>query len=272
MKEKTNEKGNKETSEMHGEEHSSGYSDEHGEIAGEKPQKIKIHKLLIIIGSVFVALVVFFAFFVIPHITQKQETTSEENSAQTAKTETAQSDTTNDEILVVNKKHPLSKDYAPGENKEAVEQLTQLIVAGQSSNDAYAKHLTYQWSGFRTYDEQARVYENEVSEMGEENANKYAAKPGYSEHQTGLAFDLITDNNMLYRVDDPAYNYKTDWVAQHASNYGFIVRYRDETESLTGYAGEPWHLRYLGVEVAKMVFESGVTLEEYTGINGGNYE
>ncbi|MDR1447475.1 MAG: M15 family metallopeptidase [Candidatus Ancillula sp.] len=185
--------------------------------------------------------------------------------------ETASTPFFKNNIIVVNKKHPLPQNWAPGENAEAVTHLRQLIAAAQNSGDSHASHIIEQWSGYRSFATQANLYSNYVASSGAQAANTYSAKPGYSEHQTGLAFDLKDSSGNLYRINDPVYDYSTDWVALHAHEYGFIVRYRDEWTPTTGYVGEPWHLRYLGVETATAVRNSGKTLEEFLGVSGGDY-
>jgi D-alanyl-D-alanine carboxypeptidase len=177
-----------------------------------------------------------------------------------------------DGVVIADKKHPLPKGYNPGENPEAVNHLKELIAAGQKSGDQYAKNLTESWSGFRSYTEQMGVFDDYLKEGGEQYATDYSANPGYSEHQTGLAFDLRVTGEVLYRGSRGAdYDYYNDWVAQNAHKFGFIVRYRDKWKDWTGYKGEPWHLRYLGVDLATKVFQSDKSLEEYLTISGGNF-
>ena len=116
-------------------------------------------------------------------------------------------------------------------------------------------------SAFRSYDYQNTLYNNYVSWYGKEQADTFSARAGYSEHQTGLAIDVNT-------IDDSfAYTPEAVWLAQHAHEYGFIIRYPKGKESITGYQYEPWHIRYLGIETATAVYNSGLTLEEYLGID-----
>ena len=115
-------------------------------------------------------------------------------------------------------------------------------------------------SAFRSYEYQTKIYNNYVARDGQQQADTYSARPGHSEHQTGLAFDLNS-------IDDSFANTpESDWVAQHAHEYGFIIRYPADKESVTGFKYEPWHLRYLGVDSATKVYESGLCLEEYLDI------
>ena len=166
-----------------------------------------------------------------------------------------------DEILVVNKHYPLSKDYNPGENPTAKAAFLKLIA--QMQKEGYAVSNTY--SGFRSYGTQAQLYQSYVNREGQAAADRYSARPGYSEHQTGLAFDVIGTDGHL--VEDAS---AAQWLLDHAADYGFVVRYLKGKESVTGYMHEEWHLRYVGKE-AKEIAASGLTLEEYYGFDGGNY-
>jgi D-alanyl-D-alanine carboxypeptidase len=127
------------------------------------------------------------------------------------------------------------------------------------------------WSGFRSFNTQASLYNQYVAQSGQADADTFSARPGYSEHQSGLAFDLKDSSGDLYRIDDKTYNYATDWVAQNAHRFGFIVRYLDAWQSITGYHGEPWHLRYIGLDNATKVFDQNVPLETYLNVSGGDY-
>ena len=165
------------------------------------------------------------------------------------------------EFIIVNKKHPLSASYAPGENPEAQAAFRQLLAAMQ----AVGLDVSSQYSGFRSYETQAGLYESYVARDGQANADRYSARPGYSEHQTGLAFDLMDSSGNL--LQEPS---AVDWLAQHAHEYGFIVRYIEGKEAITGYMTETWHIRFIGQE-ASDIYQSGLTLEEYFGVAGGDY-
>ncbi|MDR0950535.1 MAG: M15 family metallopeptidase [Candidatus Ancillula sp.] len=170
-------------------------------------------------------------------------------------------------VIIANKKHALPDTWNPGEDPTAVRNLHKLISAGQKAGI----DLIDSWSGFRSYDKQVSLYNSYVARDGKKAADTYSARPGYSEHQTGLAFDLLDSSSNLYRGDDSSYNYKTDWVYKNAHKYGFIVRYLAKDQDITGYEAEPWHVRYLGVDLATKVYESGKCLEEYLGVSGGDY-
>lgn len=167
-----------------------------------------------------------------------------------------------DEIVIANKHYPLSASYNPGEDPTAKAQLLRLIADMQ----AQGYPISDQYSGFRSYDTQVGLYQNYVNQDGQAAADRYSARPGYSEHQTGLAFDLIdTSGNLVQEAG------ASQWLLDHAADYGFVVRYLVGKESSTGYMPESWHLRYVGQE-AKEIAASGQSLEEYYGFAGGDYE
>ncbi|TVY01920.1 M15 family metallopeptidase [Paenibacillus cremeus] len=120
-------------------------------------------------------------------------------------------------------------------------------------------------SAYRSYETQTTVYKNYVKQDGEEAANKYSAKPGQSEHQTGLAIDVSGSNGKCAAEDCFGETKEAKWLEQHAPEYGFIIRYPKGKEDITGYQYEPWHLRYVGTEMAKDIAKKNVTLEEYLG-------
>ena len=166
-----------------------------------------------------------------------------------------------DEIVVANKHYPMSKDYNPGENPTAKAELLKLIAAMQQAGFPISDH----YSGFRSYETQTQLYQNYINKDGKAEADRYSARPGYSEHQTGLAFDLVGTNGDLVTEEKAA-----QWLLDHAADYGFVVRYLKGKEKETGYMAEEWHLRYVGKE-AKDIAASGLSLEEYYGFEGGDY-
>ena len=161
-----------------------------------------------------------------------------------------------DGILVVNKTYSIPSDYNPGVDQEAKDAFDKMQAA------AYSEGLNiYISSGFRSYEYQSGLYERYAARDGYTEADRYSARPGHSEHQTGLAFDLNT-------IDDSfADTAEGKWVAEHCAEYGFIIRYPKDKEAITGFIYEPWHIRYLGEETAKKVYNSGMCLEEYLGID-----
>ena len=164
-------------------------------------------------------------------------------------------------ILIVNKKHPLPANYGSQEDPTALSQLQKMIADMQS----LGLSISNSYSGYRSYQYQSSLYQNYVNSYGQASADTFSARPGYSEHQTGLAFDLIQPNGALLESPNEA-----QWVAQNAHKYGFIVRYQSGKESITGYMAEPWHVRYVGDEAVN-IYQSGLTLEEYLHVEGGDY-
>ena len=136
-----------------------------------------------------------------------------------------------DEIVVANKHYPMSKDYNPGENPTAKAELLKLIAAMQQAGFPISDN----YSGFRSYETQTQLYQNYVDKDGKAEADRYSARPGYSEHQTGLAFDLIGTNGDLVTEEKAA-----QWLLDHAADYGFVVRYLKGKEKETGYMAEEW--------------------------------
>ena len=112
-------------------------------------------------------------------------------------------------------------------------------------------------SAYRTEDYQRNLYNKSVNSNGAEYADEYSARPGHSEHQTGLAVDI----NSVYTSFENTNEFK--WLQKHAHEFGFILRYPKDKEWITGYAYEPWHYRYVGVDVANAIHHEGITYEEY---------
>ena len=179
--------------------------------------------------------------------------------------------------VLVNKKRKLPENYVPEDlvtlselptvlsNPEvnqlrsaACQALKELFTAAEE--EGYELHAR---SGYRSYYTQASLYSSYVDNYGRAAADMYSAKPGRSEHQTGLSID-ITCQALNYKLDTTfAETEEGKWVAENAHTYGYIIRYPKGKEEITGYAYEPWHIRYLGTELAEKIYESGLTMEEY---------
>lgn len=158
-------------------------------------------------------------------------------------------------ILIVNKTYALPADYAPGVNSEAQAAFDEMQAA--AADEGLNIYIS---SGYRSYDYQAGLYQRYVYKDGKAEADRYSARPGHSEHQTGLAFDLNSIDNSFADTKEGK------WVLRNCYKYGFIIRYPADKEDVTGYMWEPWHIRYLGKETAQSVYDSGLCLEEYLGI------
>ena len=122
----------------------------------------------------------------------------------------------------------------------------------------------YATSGYRSYSTQKAIFERKLERMDEKHANASVAKPGYSEHQTGLAMDIEGETTKGTGLTE-AFGESPEgiWTAEHCAEYGFIIRYPKGETNITGYIYEPWHLRYVGKDAAAEITELGVTFEEY---------
>lgn len=180
------------------------------------------------------------------------------------------------EVMLVNKSSTLSKNYVPqnlvqpdivylnsveGEEKlldeEAAISIEKLFYQAKMENIKL-----YATSGYRSYELQKNLYKDRVKSQGKITAEKYVARPGESEHQTGLAIDIT--NEERYFTGDTK---EAKWLENNSYKFGFIVRYPKDKEYITGFNYEPWHLRYVGVEIAKQIHEREIVLEEYLNIN-----
>ena len=163
-----------------------------------------------------------------------------------------------DGVLVVNKTYSIPSTYYTGDiTSETRSHMNQMFA------DAKAVGLNiYLSSGFRSYNTQKNLYNNYVAMDGKANADTYSARPGHSEHQTGLAFDVNQVNNTF--DDTPEAN----WLSNNCYKYGFILRYPKGKTNETGYMYESWHFRYVGVDLASKLYNNGdwITLENYFGI------
>ena len=162
-----------------------------------------------------------------------------------------------DGYLVVNKTYSLPKDYAPGLDKTTKEAFDKMNAAAKLEG----LNIWLQ-SGFRSYDTQKRIYNSYVSQDGQKNADTYSARPGHSEHQSGLAFDVNQINDSFIGTPEAI------WLENNCYKYGFILRYPKGKENITGYQYESWHFRYVGKELATKLYNNGnwITMEEYFGI------
>ncbi|MCQ2484551.1 MAG: M15 family metallopeptidase [Clostridia bacterium] len=188
--------------------------------------------------------------------TKKTTTTTTKSTTKKTTTQKVKNATYIKGILVVNKTYALPEDYAPGVNPEAKGAFDKM--AADAAKEGLDLHIR---SGYRSYSYQKNLYNNYVAQDGKAAADRYSARPGHSEHQTGLAFDV---NSLSQSFENTA---EGKWMAKNCWKYGFIIRYPKGKESITGYMYEPWHIRYLGKENAKAVHDSGLTLEEYLGID-----
>lgn len=188
-----------------------------------------------------------------------------------------EADTTKGILILMNKYLVLDKNYEPDdleeidskyfingntlvrklkkEAKEAFEMLSEASI--QNGTPVYGQ------SAYRPYSMQNNLYQNAVSSLGQEKADIDTARPGHSEHQTGLAIDVSSTKggNMLYFKNTKSY----EWMQENAYKYGFILRYKDEWKEITGFMDESWHYRYVGVKVATDIHDNypNLTYDEY---------
>ena len=159
-------------------------------------------------------------------------------------------------VLVANKTYALPAGYNPGALLSECERAFNRMKA-----DAASEGLTiWNASGFRSYELQESLYNRYSARDGKAAADRYSARPGHSEHQSGLAIDLNEITNAFKDTREGR------WVAANCHKYGFILRYPQGKEAQTGYMYEPWHIRYVGVDTATAIYNSGLCLEEYFGI------
>ncbi len=162
-------------------------------------------------------------------------------------------------LIIVNKKTPLPKKFAPGENKLARKSFNEMAGEAKKSGIRLTTVSTY-----RSFDYQTTLYAKYVARDGKKAADRYSARPGYSEHQTGLAFDIGEVNQGKHWVSGSFGETKAGkWVAENAHRFGFIMRYPKGKESITGYMYESWHFRYVGRELAEDIYKRKISLEEY---------
>ncbi|MCR8644807.1 M15 family metallopeptidase [Paenibacillus sp. N1-5-1-14] len=197
----------------------------------------------------------------------------------TAKANGSSSVVTNaiDRMVVVNKQRALPDGYIPPDlvypnvpfsfndkiekrmmRKEAATALEQLFAGAAKENIKLVGI-----SAYRSYETQKGVFAHNVKTQGEAKAAQFSARPGQSEHQTGLAID-VSSASAKYQIEQSFINtVEGKWLAAHAHEYGFIIRFLKGKESITGYEYEPWHIRFVGIDAAKEIHAKGLTLEEY---------
>lgn len=174
--------------------------------------------------------------------------------------------------IIINKANPITEDKL--KDYEQVEVLDNAITGVKIEKETYKNYLELKEnllqrgyfinirSGYRSFSESEEIYNSYKSTYGEDYAEKYVAKPGVSEHNTGMAFDfIITHDKTSLKTDYQSDEYK--YLENIAYLYGFIIRYPKGKEAVTGYEYEPWHLRYVGTELAKYLTKNNLTLEEY---------
>lgn len=182
--------------------------------------------------------------------------------------------------VLVNRNNTLPKNYVPKDlyqtdNNEnnfhkfsdpTLKPMIRLVLkpfVEQMMEDARKEGISFIIdSGYRSYDYQQVILDELIEEKGDE-AYKLVALPGSSEHQTGLAIDIAYYKNGVYDDDVKETDPEAIWLALNSYKYGFILRYPKGKESITGYNFEPWHFRFVGLDLAKEIYDRNITLEEY---------
>lgn len=173
-------------------------------------------------------------------------------------------------LMLLNKFHYLNEDYNPD---DIVKISNMYAYANNSIKEEVYTAYKKMWnaakkedltlivtSSYRSYDTQDNLWETRANKYGEEEADKETARAGFSEHQTGLALDIVTYNSLLNDFENTD---EFKWLQKNAHKYGFILRYPKDKEDITGYSYESWHYRYVGVDVATQIYEENITFDEY---------
>lgn len=205
------------------------------------------------------------------NLTSKEIVTNVNSNLDTTFYENYEStDTSKDTLMIVNKHYKIENNYKPGNlvtvlsehgypNKiraDVYEEFKKMYNAAKNDNVSI-----FIASPYRSYSDQNALYTYYVNTDGKQNADTYSARPGFSEHHTGLAMDLIPEYGLDLDTFENSDGFK--WMQENAYKYGFILRYPKGKEDITGYDYEPWHYRYVGVEVATKIHDLDITFDEY---------
>ncbi|MBO0997510.1 M15 family metallopeptidase [Bacillus sp. SD075] len=208
-------------------------------------------------------------------------TKSAEPRISTVQQEAINASATPDSIpVLVNKLNPLPDKYRPDDLvypnvpfifKERIEKRMMREEAAHALENLFKKAgeddiKLAGVSAFRSQETQESIFNNYVKKDGLEKAKTYSAYPGTSEHQTGLAIDISDINGSCAAEECFGQTKEAEWLSNHASDYGFIIRYPEGKREITGYKYEAWHIRYVGIEIAKEIETQGMTLEEYYNV------
>lgn len=253
-----------------------------------KPKKPKIARKIIVNSFIFSALFLTSSYFVSTY--EKTEISKlganmSNSSLSTIDEEKMDNNSTLVEYFPSNNKYEVIVNKANTISEDEVSKYTLVNVENNLFNNVKLEEETYNnylklkedllsrgyyiniRSGFRTFNESKNIYNSYAVQKGETYAKKYVAAPGTSEHNTGLALDIVISdkkNNTSTNYDSDEYFY----LENTAYLYGFIIRYPKDKEIITGYEYEPWHLRYVGYDLAKYLKKSNLTLEEYYNLKG----
>lgn len=179
-------------------------------------------------------------------------------------------------LVLVNKQRKLPENFVPSQlitpnvnfsNEGAKEKNQMKAVAALALEKLFISaeengHILYAVSGYRSFKRQKSIYNNFVSKSGKEKAETFSARPGTSEHQTGLAMDISVESQSFLLTEKFGETPEGIWVKNNAHRFGFILRYPKEKVDITGYIYEPWHIRYIGINHASYLFKNNLVLEE----------
>ena len=225
---------------------------------------IILKKLFVTISLLLIVAIVFYVIFKPNQIEKSMTYNSNEKSG--------------DCLILVNKSNILPNDYIPknliipnvkfascASNEEKMMQGEAAKALEELFTSASKEKITlYGLSAYRSYKAQKQVYDKRVKTVGKKQADKYVAHSGASEHQTGLAIDVTNGDGAKDKLKvDFGQTKEGKWLKSNAQNFGFIMRYPMEKENITGYSYESWHIRYVGVDVAKKIYNKHMVLEEY---------
>lgn len=186
-------------------------------------------------------------------------------------------DTSKESLMLVNRIYGLSSDYEPNDivdipslyaytgkkiSNSILNDIISLIDEGKEQGFTFVVS-----DGYRSYKEQENIYNNYKNSFGESEADIYVAKPGHSEYQTGLSFDLMPYNKV---IDNPSESEEYKWLKDNAYKYGFIFRFPKDKENLTKFNSSTWRLRYVGNEASTIIYNENLCLEEYIAYWGNN--
>lgn len=244
------------------------------------PKNSRYRKLNIPVFPVILGVVLFALGFIVAVFSQNEDTDYEQDKAEEApvvQEETVVSQTDYEwNLILVNGTHPLPDDFQVPEmtelrnnmaiDKRAYPELQKMMDAARAEG---LEPLII--SSYRTWDKQQELFTNKTQEYlnqgfsqseAEHMASFWVARPGTSEHHTGLAVDIV-DENFRYLDERQESTEVQQWLIKHCAEYGFILRYPTDKSDITGVGYEPWHYRYVGVDAAKAIMQEGICLEEY---------
>ena len=204
-----------------------------------------------------------------------EDKSEEESKEEVVEESNEVSEVNNELLMLVNKQNLIDSNYVPEDLVLSdIEFLSYIETRYLRKETAEAAKAMFDAalqdgitllgaSGYRSYDVQVSLFNGRAAELGEEEASKYTAPPGASEHQTGLALDIL-GADYQYMDDDFDTSESFNWLINNCYKYGFILRFLKGKEDITGYGYEPWHYRYIGnAEIAEEIMKNNLTLEEY---------